>query len=64
MKPSRCGECDKLCDSPYNSDEECLGMMTAEEREAFYHTLEVWARSDKAEKDQAEAANTPIIHRE
>ncbi len=36
---SNCTNCDRICITPYNPDEECFGRMTAEERAAYYDYL-------------------------
>jgi hypothetical protein len=35
----KCSNCDQICITPFNPDQECWGRMTAEERAAFYGFL-------------------------
>jgi hypothetical protein len=39
MKEGPCDNCDEACKNPYNDDEECLGSLTEEEREAVIQAI-------------------------
>lgn len=55
-----CENCDHLCEQ--NSDGECLGRMTREERAAYAQMLVREAAVKEAERLQQAGATTPVGH--